>query len=250
MSQGQTVFAPAPEPIAPHNSEWAGKRLNRMVRPAIMAAHMKLSSSMAACVLCLLTGCASTPHEKEPGYTLQEEAHRQTIARYESVLKEGEREADQIKRELLRAPVEDRVERFKAYQTAQEASVQAAKRLEKLVTEPDSHGSEAWQKELEHKRELLAAYSSRADQQVRQVYVQAFPKLTSELRDDIRHGRVRVGMTPEQVRIAWGKPWEIHSLGTAPNVTEQWVYPSRHMLYFESGKLTSFEVSGKTLKAE
>ena len=53
---------------------------------------------------------------------------------------------------------------------------------------------------------------------------------------------VRLGMTAKQVieKSSWGKPNEINETVTKHGVHEQWVYSGGY-LYFEDGKLTSFQ---------
>jgi hypothetical protein len=206
---------------------------------------MKLSTWIALGLICGLTGCAKLPRNQQPGYTPEEEANRQTVAHYESILTEREQDAERIKVELMHAPVANRAEELNAYQEAQESCVQAAKRVQEVLRDSyqraQASGSEDWIKEIENRNRVLDAYRSKTEEQLRAVYVEATPALSSELRDDIRRGRVRVGMSPEQARIAWGKPIEVKILGTDANPTEEWIYPNRHRLFFDGGRLSSLE---------
>lgn len=53
-------------------------------------------------------------------------------------------------------------------------------------------------------------------------------------------GNVKIGMTKEMCRIAWGAPKKINETITAGRKSEQWVY-SDNYLYFENGKLTTIQ---------
>ena len=54
-----------------------------------------------------------------------------------------------------------------------------------------------------------------------------------------KKGKVRVGMTADQCRMAWGEPDRISRTGTAHKTHEQWVYPSGNRLYFDDEVLKS-----------
>ena len=58
-----------------------------------------------------------------------------------------------------------------------------------------------------------------------------------------KKGKVRVGMTADQCRMAWGEPDRISRTVTAHKTHEQWVYPGNQYLYFENGRLTSLQQS-------
>jgi hypothetical protein len=58
----------------------------------------------------------------------------------------------------------------------------------------------------------------------------------------IQEGEIFMGMTSEQVKASWGEPDDINRTVTKWGVHEQWVYEeSRKYLYFEDGKLTSWQ---------
>lgn len=57
----------------------------------------------------------------------------------------------------------------------------------------------------------------------------------------IAQGKVRIGMTSEMCRDAWGSPHDINRTTGAWGVHEQWVYSSGTYLYFEDGILTSIQ---------
>ncbi len=54
---------------------------------------------------------------------------------------------------------------------------------------------------------------------------------------------IRVGMTAEQVRASWGKPSRINERVTQHAQSEQWVYSGGTYLYFDDGKLRSWQSS-------
>lgn len=57
----------------------------------------------------------------------------------------------------------------------------------------------------------------------------------------ILEGRVRIGMTAQMCRDAWGEPSEINRSSGSWGVHEQWVYGVGSYLYFEDGILTSIQ---------
>lgn len=57
----------------------------------------------------------------------------------------------------------------------------------------------------------------------------------------IAQGKVRIGMTAEMCRDAWGSPSDINRTTGTWGVHEQWVYGSGSYLYFEDGILTSIQ---------
>jgi len=59
---------------------------------------------------------------------------------------------------------------------------------------------------------------------------------------DVVAKKVSIGMNPEQIRAAWGKPEEINRTVVAGHENEQWVY-GRTYLYVDDGKMTSFQDS-------
>lgn len=58
----------------------------------------------------------------------------------------------------------------------------------------------------------------------------------------IRSRNIKLGMTPEQVRLSWGNPERINRTVAANTVLEQWIY-GRQYLYIENGKVRSFQDS-------
>lgn len=66
------------------------------------------------------------------------------------------------------------------------------------------------------------------------------PSWDSETLAAILCGRVRIGMTADQARAAWGTPNDINRSAYSFGVHEQWVYDGGY-LYFEDGLLTSIQ---------
>ena len=57
----------------------------------------------------------------------------------------------------------------------------------------------------------------------------------------ISKGQVRRGMTDEQCRAAWGRPYDVNRTTSSWGVHEQWCYRSGNYLYFENGILTTIQ---------
>jgi hypothetical protein len=55
--------------------------------------------------------------------------------------------------------------------------------------------------------------------------------------------KVLIGMTTDQVLMAWGRPERVNETIRASSVSEQWVYSSQRSLYFENGKLTTIQTT-------
>ena len=66
------------------------------------------------------------------------------------------------------------------------------------------------------------------------------PDWPEEIWDLIKKGKIRLGMTKEQVRLSWGQPNDINRSVGPWGIHEQWVYGSQY-LYFENGILTSWQ---------
>ena len=54
-------------------------------------------------------------------------------------------------------------------------------------------------------------------------------------------GRIWVGMTESMARESWGYPQDINRTVSSRGVSEQWVYRGNVYLYFEDGKLTTYQ---------
>lgn len=65
------------------------------------------------------------------------------------------------------------------------------------------------------------------------------------IQNDILAGNIRVGFTPEQVTMAWGKPDHVNRTKTLVGIHEQWVYGEnpfpRSYVYIENGLVKSWE---------
>jgi len=66
-----------------------------------------------------------------------------------------------------------------------------------------------------------------------------------QIQNDILKGDIRIGFTPEQVTLSWGRPDHINTTRTLVGVHEQWVYgespfPNSYV-YFENGVVKSWE---------
>jgi hypothetical protein len=65
------------------------------------------------------------------------------------------------------------------------------------------------------------------------------------IQTDVLRGQIKVGFTPEQVTLSWGKPDHINKTRTLVGIHEQWVYgespfPNTYV-YFENGEVKSWE---------
>lgn len=65
----------------------------------------------------------------------------------------------------------------------------------------------------------------------------------AEIKSAVLNRKVLLGMTPEQVQMAIGKPKQINRSVYSFGVHEQWVYNNGTYLYFENDKMTSFQDS-------
>jgi hypothetical protein len=63
-----------------------------------------------------------------------------------------------------------------------------------------------------------------------------------DIEQSVIERKVRLGMTAEQVIMAWGKPNHLNKTVGSWGVHEQWVYNSQY-LYFENGVLKSYQTS-------
>ncbi|MDA8155041.1 MAG: hypothetical protein M0Z52_01095 [Actinomycetota bacterium] len=71
----------------------------------------------------------------------------------------------------------------------------------------------------------------------------------ADVQAHIRAGEVTMGMTPDEVRFAWGSPSDINVQTPAANgdMREQWIYKdiaSSTTLQFTAGKVTEMSSSG------
>ncbi len=65
-------------------------------------------------------------------------------------------------------------------------------------------------------------------------------KYGSEMANLILAGRIRIGMTKDMCRAAWGAPDDINQTITSYSTSEQWVYGYQYV-YFEGDKITAIQ---------
>lgn len=71
-----------------------------------------------------------------------------------------------------------------------------------------------------------------------------FPTWSNDICNAVAKNRIRIGMTEEQVKASWGKPYRINTTMGAWGSSEQWVMrDSIHtdFLYFNNGVLVSIQ---------
>jgi hypothetical protein len=66
------------------------------------------------------------------------------------------------------------------------------------------------------------------------MYVDDHPEISELTADAILNEQIMIGMTDEQVQMAWGKPVRVEST-PEENVSERWIYGN----YFVGGNITS-----------
>lgn len=69
----------------------------------------------------------------------------------------------------------------------------------------------------------------------------AISRQPAELRNVIRSHKIKLGMTPEQVTLAWGRPQDINRTTTLGGTREQWVYGIKSYVYFQGGVVTAIQ---------
>lgn len=67
-----------------------------------------------------------------------------------------------------------------------------------------------------------------------------YPSIQPEIWDNIRNGKVALGMTKEECKLALGNPTDVDTGHTWGNLVEVWSYKDGKFLYFEDGRLTNF----------
>lgn len=100
----------------------------------------------------------------------------------------------------------------------------------------EQHYAALERKRLEEEARLQAKEQEQKEREtrIRKQYGAATAKLIIE-------GRVRIGMTAQMCRDAWGEPSDINRTTGSWGVHEQWVYGLGSYLYFENGILTSIQ---------
>jgi len=79
----------------------------------------------------------------------------------------------------------------------------------------------------------------------RQEMISRNPEWTEEMKTLVKEGKIRIGMTKEQVLASWGKPYNKATFGSVWGTTEQWTYGTClygcTILDFDNqGKLTNY----------
>ncbi len=86
-----------------------------------------------------------------------------------------------------------------------------------------------------------ASFPTAHTQNRREMYVTTHPNLSEQFRQDILTGRVRLGMSKEEVIASWGKPPTIYVSVNDAVRSETWLYYYKHYktqyLYFEDDLL-------------
>lgn len=68
----------------------------------------------------------------------------------------------------------------------------------------------------------------------------SYPSIQPEIWDNIRNGKVAVGMTKDECKLALGNPTDVDTGHTWGNLVEIWGYKDGKFLYFEDGRLANF----------
>ena len=93
------------------------------------------------------------------------------------------------------------------------------------------------------KRQAAAAAKAAVDAaraaHVEKVRLKKWPQ---DIEKAVLDGKVKIGMTDEQVSLAWGKPNKVNRTIASWGTHEQWVYGNT-FLYFENGILTALQDS-------
>jgi hypothetical protein len=67
------------------------------------------------------------------------------------------------------------------------------------------------------------------------------PDWNRDVCETVAKGKIRIGMTSDQVRASWGKPGQINETLVADHKHEQWVYFESSYVYFDDGVMTSLQ---------
>lgn len=109
--------------------------------------------------------------------------------------------------------------------------------MEELIFTP-SEEVYAQRAEEARKREEARLQQEKEQKERKAALYRKYGKATAEL---ILEGKVRIGMTREMCREAWGSPEDINTMSGSWGVHEQWVYGTNSYLYFENGTLASIQ---------
>lgn len=87
----------------------------------------------------------------------------------------------------------------------------------------------------------INAENRERERQFEAVRNKAISRQPVELQQIIRSHKIRLGMTPEQVTLAWGRPQDINRTTTLGGTREQWVYGLKTYVYFQDGVVTAVQ---------
>jgi hypothetical protein len=103
------------------------------------------------------------------------------------------------------------------------------------------------EKRLEAQREVARRQQQAAKKRQKEAAQEATWRTAGWSQADIssvRAGKLRVGMTMEMVRAAWGQPLTINATTAASGTEEQWVYDLGQYVYFDvHGKVGTIQTS-------
>lgn len=94
--------------------------------------------------------------------------------------------------------------------------------------------------EIENEREVLIDLLITGQHKIRESFIKLNPNISASIKEKIRSGKVAIGMTPDQAKASWGKPYKITETSFASGTREQWIYESG-FLFFENGRLSSWQ---------
>ena len=109
--------------------------------------------------------------------------------------------------------------------------------MEELICTP-SEEVYAQRAEEARKRAEARLQQEKEQKERKAALYRKYGKATAEL---ILEGKVRIGMTREMCREAWGSPEDVNTMSGSWGVHEQWVYGTNSYLYFENGTLASIQ---------
>ena len=99
----------------------------------------------------------------------------------------------------------------------------------------------------------LAGCATEPHNAMRTIFLNNASQHDPKVIEAIRNEKIIVGMTPNEVLGAWGSPHDRNTSGGAYGEAEQWVYGyldsnyyfrPKQYVYFEDGKVTSWQTSG------
>jgi hypothetical protein len=94
----------------------------------------------------------------------------------------------------------------------------------------------------EEARSIDPAWRKRSIDPVRRERLGPAPNL-NPLEFAISEKKIMIGMTPQHVLRAWGRPLRINESVGANYHHEQWVYAASQYIYFQNGVLTSWQTT-------